>query len=200
VARPAYDIVVLGDYFYDLIYSGLRELPELGREILSQDVTTTGGAMYITAVSMHRLGARVGWPAYFGNDYYSQSVYAFAQTEGLDLRLAQHVDRPYRRVTTALPLHGERAFVTFTDPETPDLHAHWLAALESCDFAHLHIGGFDSIERLCPMIELARGRAGRSASERPLYMPGAACRRGHFHAQCARSEDYRGARYGRRVA
>lgn len=154
----AFDIIVLGDYFYDLIYTGLPEFPEPGREIYSEDVTTTGGAMYITAVSLRRLGVRVGWPAYFGDDYYSRSVYDFARAEGLDLSLVKQVDHPYRRVTTALPLHGERAFVTYTDPDAPDLHAHWLEALEKSEFRHVHVASLDCPERLQPVAELARAR------------------------------------------
>lgn len=153
--KPTYDIITLGDYFYDLIYCGLTEFPELGREILSADVVTTGGAMYITAASMHRLGVNVGWPAYFGNDYYSQSVAGFAEQEGLDLSLAKRVDYPYRRVTTALPLHGERAFVTYTEPEAEDLHNHWLDMMKSCNFKHIHFGGLHAIDRLGPLIDYA---------------------------------------------
>jgi sugar/nucleoside kinase (ribokinase family) len=154
----AYDIIVLGDYFYDLIYTGLTEFPELGREVMSTDVTTTGGAMYITAVSLSRLGARVGWPAYFGDDFYSRSVYDFAVAEGVDLSLARHVSRPYRRVTTALPLEGERAFATYVDPEADDLYDHWRQALESCDFRHLHVGGLDCVDKMRPLVEIARQR------------------------------------------
>lgn len=154
----AYDIIVLGDYFYDLIYTGLKEFPELGREVMSEGVTTTGGAMYITAVSLSRLGARVGWPAYFGDDYYSRSVYEFAVQEGVDLSLARHVAHPYRRVTTALPLHGERAFATYVDPEAEDLYEHWQLALESCEFRHLHVGGLDCVDKMQPLVDIARNR------------------------------------------
>ncbi len=154
----AYDIIVLGDYFYDLIYTGLTEFPELGREVMSTGVTTTGGAMYITAVSLSRLGARVGWPAYFGDDFYSRSVYDFAVKEGVDLSLARHVPRPYRRVTTALPLHGERAFATYVDPDADDLYEHWQNALEACDFRHLHVGGLDCVDRMQPLVDIARQR------------------------------------------
>lgn len=152
----AYDIIVLGDYFYDLIYSGLPEFPELGREIMSRDVTTTGGAMYITAVSLSRLGVRVGWPAYFGDDFYSRSVYDFAVKEGVDLSLARHVPHPYRRVTTAIPLHGERAFVTYVDPDADDLYDHWMQALEASEFRHLHVGGLDCVDKMQPLVDIAR--------------------------------------------
>lgn len=153
--KSSYDIITLGDYFYDLIYCGLTEFPELGREIVSEDVVTTGGAMYITAVSMHRLGVRVGWPAYFGNDYYSESVAGFAEQEGLDLTLAIRVSHPYRRVTTAIPLNGERAFVTYTDPEAEQLHEHWLAMMKSCEFKHVHLGGIRALDQLGVLIDYA---------------------------------------------
>lgn len=156
--EPVYDILVLGDYFYDLIYSGLPQFPELGREVFCEGVTTTGGAMYITAVSMRRLGVNVGWPAYWGNDYYSQSVYQFALAEGLDMRLAKQADHPYRRVTTAMPLHGERAFVTFADEDAPDLYDFWLESARNCQFKHLHIGGLEELVKVKPIVELARAR------------------------------------------
>ncbi len=58
---------VPGDYFFDLIYTGLPEFPMLGREVYAQGIIATGGAMFITATSLHRLGVRVGWAACFGN-------------------------------------------------------------------------------------------------------------------------------------
>src|SRR5689334_20380051 len=119
--RPTYDILLIGDYFFDLIYTGLPGFPALGREICSGDVTSTGGAAFITAVGLRRLGVRVGWPACFGDDFYSQSVRQLAINEDLDLTLARTIAAPYRRITTSIPFQGERAFVTYTDPEPPDL-------------------------------------------------------------------------------
>lgn len=167
VVALSFDIVVLGDYFYDVIYTGLPEFPALGREIFSSDVTTTGGAMYITAVSLRRLGAHVGWPATFGDDYYSLSVYQFARAEKLDLSLARIVTHPYRRVTTAMPLHGERAFVTFADPEASDLYDHWLHALERAEFRHVHTGGLDCFDSMKPIFEYARSRGATISMDSP---------------------------------
>ncbi len=153
-----YDVFVPGDYFFDLIYTGLPEFPMLGREVYAQGIIATGGAMFITATSLHRLGVRVGWAACFGNDYYSQYVRSLTLAEGVDLSLACEVDRPYRRVTTSIPFQGERAFVTYYDPPPIDLDAHWLAAMRRCSFKHLHLGAIMSLERLTPLVEEARAR------------------------------------------
>jgi sugar/nucleoside kinase (ribokinase family) len=146
-----YDVFLPGDYFFDLIYTGLPEFPMLGREVYSQGLIATGGAMYITAASLRRLGVRVGWSACFGNDYYSQYVRQLALEEGIDLSLARQMNQPYRRVTTSIPYQGERAFVTYQDPPPCDLQAFWLERMRANQFAHLHLGGLLSLERLTPL-------------------------------------------------
>ncbi len=155
-ATVEYDVFLPGDYFFDLIYTGLAEFPVLGREVYSQDVIAAGGALYITATSLKRLGISTGWAACFGNDYYSQYVYDLAVQEGLDLSLAVRVDRPYRRVTTSIPYEGERAFVTYADPHPLDENEFWLRSMRRCRFKHLHLGGIMSLERMIPLAAEAR--------------------------------------------
>jgi sugar/nucleoside kinase (ribokinase family) len=153
-----YDVLILGDYFYDLIFSGLSQLPALGEERFSRDLVTTGGATYITVCALHRLGVRVGWRGHFGSDMYSVAIIELAQREGIDLSLARVADAPYRRVTTALPLHGERAFATYVDPEPADLHAFWLEALHTADYRHVHLGGALPLKQLAPLAAAAHRR------------------------------------------
>lgn len=153
-----YDIVLLGDYFFDQIFSGLPRFPALGQETWATQLTTTGGAMFITAAALTRLKVKVGWSAYFGNDYYSKFVYDLAQQEGIDLSLAKVINCPYRRVTTSLPLHGERAFVTYADPDPENLQEYWLYSLEHCTFKHVHIGGYKPESVLRPILNLVRQR------------------------------------------
>lgn len=153
-----YDFLLLGDYFFDNIYTGLGKMPSLGCELYCQDLTTTGGAMYITAVAMRRLGARVGWAGCFGDDYYSRHVYELALREDLDMALARQLQKPYRRVTTSLALEGERAFITFCDPDEPDLLHYYHACTQLCSFRHLHFGGLTTLEEARPLIEAARAQ------------------------------------------
>ncbi|MDX2159811.1 MAG: carbohydrate kinase family protein [bacterium] len=153
-----YDILLLGDYFFDIIYSGLPAFPSLGREVYSQAITSTGGAMFITACALRRLGVRVAWAGQFGNDPYSQFVRGLAADEGIDLTLARHMDRPYQRITTSMPFQGERAFVTYADAEPADWIDYWTGIVRSAAYRHLHLGGLLCQEYAEPLFQLARGR------------------------------------------
>lgn len=155
--RPAYDLFIPGDYFVDLIYTGLPQFPALGQEIYSTGVVSTGGGVLITVLALHRLRARVGWGGCFGDDYYSDFAYQFAQSHGVDLTLAKRVPQPYRRISTSISLDGERAFVTYVDPLPIDLLAFWLECMASIDFRHLHLGGLVAREKLAPLSRAARG-------------------------------------------
>ncbi len=153
-----YDILTLGDYFFDQIFLGLPRLPVLGCETYANALVSTGGAMYITVAALNRLGARVGWHGYFGNDYYSQFVYDLARKSGIDLSLADVVDHPYQRITTSIPYQGERAFVTYIDPTPDDWHDRWLASIDKCDFSHLHLGGWMASPQLQPLAQKAHAK------------------------------------------
>ncbi len=153
-----YDVLLLGDYFYDLIYTGLPEFPSLGRECYSSSITSTGGAMFITAAALRRLGARVGWVCNFGTDEYSRFVRELAIKEDIDLGWARVLDQPFRRITSALPYEGERAFVTFVDPDPPDFYDYWMQAVETADYRHLHLGGLMPPEHMMPLFKRARER------------------------------------------
>ncbi|MCQ3930172.1 MAG: hypothetical protein DPW16_06900 [Chloroflexi bacterium] len=162
---PHFDVVCIGDYFFDLIYTGLPEFPELGREIYSQDVTSTGGAMFITTTSLRRLGVKVGWPAIFGTDSYSHFVKELAQQEGIDLSLIKEIPCPYRRITTSLPLQGERAFVTYVDQEPEERDTHRLHSLDKCTFDHLHVGGLHTLEQLPDLLKIAKERDATTSTD-----------------------------------
>ena len=154
----SYDVLLLGDYFYDLIYTGLPAFPALGREIYSRDITSTGGAMFITATALRRLGANVGWVCNFGTDEYSRFVRELAAKEDIDLDWARQLDAPYRRITSAIPFDGERAFLTYADPDPEDLYDYWMQAIDTANYKHLHLGGLMPPERMLPLFRRARER------------------------------------------
>ena len=114
---PRYDVIVVGGYFVDLIFSGLPQFPVLGKEIVGSGFEMLPGGAYNAALAMHRLGLKVGWATDFGDDDFSRFTVERARTEGLDDALFVHHRRPLRRITAALSYPKDRAFVTYVDPE-----------------------------------------------------------------------------------
>jgi sugar/nucleoside kinase (ribokinase family) len=146
---PEYDIVVVGPYYCDLIYTGLSEMPRLSADINSQHFDMVpGGAYYIVRV-LHRLGLKTGWFCDFGNDFFSRFIIEQAQADGLDQSLFRHFDRPKRVVSSSFSFEHDRGFVSFEDepyqlPEYRDL--------EPMNFRSILISGVNDW-RLVPTIE-----------------------------------------------
>lgn len=116
------DVLVLGDYCLDLVFTGLPGMPELGKEIVSTGFAILPGGTYNTAACLHRLGVKVGWAGDFGSDDFSQLVLRHAREEGLDDSLFVLHDRPMQRITVAASYPEERAFIAYYDP-TPAVPA-----------------------------------------------------------------------------
>jgi len=115
----SFDVIVVGSYSIDLIFSGMDKLPQLGKEVISKDFIMTPGEAFIAAVSMHRLGINVGWAADFGNDNFSKLALEYVRKEGLDEFLFVYHDRPYRRISVAASYPNDRGFLTYYDPDPP---------------------------------------------------------------------------------
>lgn len=113
---PKFDVIVVGDYFIDMIFTGLPQFPELGKEIYGSGFAMLPGGAYNTVAAMHRLGLNVGWAGDFGSDEFSQFVLNQARKEGLSEALFVRHHQPMRRITVAASFPGDRAFMTFTDP------------------------------------------------------------------------------------
>lgn len=112
-----FDVLALGDYCLDLIFSGLPAFPALGREIIGTGFAMLPGGPYNTVAALHRLGVKVGWAADFGNDDFSRFVLERIRAEGINETLFVHHRRPLRRITAAASYPEDRAFITYYDPE-----------------------------------------------------------------------------------
>jgi hypothetical protein len=119
------DVLVTGRYFCDLVFTGLAEMPRLGNEIWGTHCELVPGAAFIPAVALHRLGLRVAWPCYFGNDLFSQFVRAEARREGLNEDWFLEYNHPALGITVSFSFSNERAFVSYQDklpePSYPDM-------------------------------------------------------------------------------
>lgn len=112
-----FDVIIVGNYSIDFIFSGMDEFPQLGKDIISKAFFVSPGEAYISAVCMHRLGIKVGWAADFGNDEYSQLALKRAREEGLDESLFILHDWPYRRISVSASYPQDRGFLTYYDPD-----------------------------------------------------------------------------------
>jgi len=123
------DVLILADYFCDLVITGLPEPPRLGADLFGDGMEIAPGGPYILAAGLHRLGIRALWQARLGNDLFSRFILAEAQREGLDVTLFEQYDYPLRSLSVAFSFVHDRGFISYADvfpelsPETA-LAAH----------------------------------------------------------------------------
>jgi sugar/nucleoside kinase (ribokinase family) len=110
------DVLMFGDYFCDLIITGLKEIPRLGADLFGEAMDVTPGGAYIMAVALHRLGVKVRWAARLGTDIFSRFIDEEARREGLDTSLFEHLDQPYRSMSLSFSFAQDRGFISHTDP------------------------------------------------------------------------------------
>jgi sugar/nucleoside kinase (ribokinase family) len=111
-----FDVITIGDYFCDLVVTGLPGLPRLGIELYGEHMEITAGGVFINATALHRLGVKVGWVADFGNDLFSQYALQIIRKEGLDESLFRWHDFPVCRMTLSFSYQQDRGFITYVDP------------------------------------------------------------------------------------
>ena len=57
---PRFDVIVVGDYFVDLIFSGLPQFPVLGKEIVGSGFEMVPGGAYNAALCYAPVGPQGG--------------------------------------------------------------------------------------------------------------------------------------------
>ena len=120
MSTSACDVLLIGAYRCDLVFTGLKDVPELGREIFSRDFAMLPGGALNLALTLKKLGLWVQWAADFGNDFFSQNMVSTARSAGLDDRFFRLHDYPIRRVHTLMTfILAESALVTFVDATPP---------------------------------------------------------------------------------
>ena len=114
-----FDVLLTGAYFCDMVFNGLPEMPQLGRDVFSSSFDMVAGGVFYTAQALQRLGVRAGWLCDVGNDLFSRFIIESAEAEGIDTSLFRHHERPLRRIAAAFSFAHDRGFVSYMD-ELPD--------------------------------------------------------------------------------
>jgi sugar/nucleoside kinase (ribokinase family) len=134
------EVLLLGGRIYcDLIFTGLPSLPRLGEELFAKDLRVHIGGPANTAIALRRLDLQPRLIADLGTDFFSEYISAMLAREDLDQSLIQRRDFPAVAVTVALPLDGERAFISYVEPE--QLPQYEPALLDGTSAQTLHICG-----------------------------------------------------------
>jgi sugar/nucleoside kinase (ribokinase family) len=110
-----FDVIVLGDYCLDLIFTGLPSMPRLGEEIEAKGLSMEPGGACNTSLALHRLGVKTAWAVEFGTDDYSQFVLQKFRQENFPEDLFTLSNKPVRKITVSLSFPEERAFIAYYD-------------------------------------------------------------------------------------
>jgi len=110
-----YDVIVLGDYCLDLIFTGLPSLPRLGSEIEATSLAMEPGGACNSALALHRLGVKTAWAVEFGTDEFSSFILDRFLKESFPTDLFVHSKQKMRKITVSLSYPEERAFIAYYD-------------------------------------------------------------------------------------
>ncbi len=113
------DILLFGDYFCDLIFTGLPHLPRLGADLFARDFHLVPGGVFNLALALTRLQTPACWAARLGDDLFSRFILEESRRHGLDTRLFELLSQPYRVLSAAFSYQHDRGFISYTDPLPP---------------------------------------------------------------------------------
>ncbi|HVU10774.1 MAG TPA: carbohydrate kinase family protein [Phototrophicaceae bacterium] len=151
------DILIPGNYFCDVIFTGIPGFPALGTELYTQNLSVVPGGCLNTITALTRLGVDTGWIGALGTDPFSHVIDTWITQEKIDRRWLLMLDHPLQRVTVALSYPHDRAFVTYVDPAPDGFDRMW-QAVENEECSHLHFTGLWVDPRAPDLLKACRAR------------------------------------------
>jgi len=107
-------ILAIGDLNVDIIVSGMKEFPRMGREIRCEDVRTVlGGSASIFACRLGQLGAQVDILGVVGDDQYGRIVLETLRANGVGVDHVIIRGDIRTGVTISLTYPEDKALITF---------------------------------------------------------------------------------------
>lgn len=155
---PDCDVLVLGDYYCDIIITGLPGIPRLGADLFGEAMEIAPGGAFILTTALHRLGVRARWLATLGDDLFSRFVYDEAQREGLDTSLFQMLAEPFRSMSLSFSFAHDRGFISYTDPRSWEPPRQLVDALRPAWVANAPFDGSAASLRFADAIHRHGGR------------------------------------------
>jgi sugar/nucleoside kinase (ribokinase family) len=114
---PAFDVVLQGTVFFDLVLTGLPALPSRGTESWAEGMGSCPGGIANLAIAASRLGLQTSLSAAFGDDVYGDFLWrTLAEQEGVDLSRSRRFPNWHSPVTVSMAVARDRAMVTHAHP------------------------------------------------------------------------------------
>lgn len=146
-----YDVLVVGRPTCDVIFTGLSNWPEPGRENYASGLKVSAGGAFNFSAAASRLGLSVAFGGLIGNDMWSRFVREQFAGEGVSTEFLHVIDRPLPAVSVALNVDEDRGFITHeAEAEECDcqLTEHVVQMISKVDARHVHIHLVPWLERV----------------------------------------------------
>ncbi len=158
MTREKAAVITIGRIYCDLIFTGLDELPVLGRELFADDLEiAAGGGAYIAAAHLADIGRPAALLARLGSDALSSVIGEKIKASGVDLQFIDHSRDAGPQVTVAAVVGKDRAFLTRRAgsalPSTLDNALAWKNA------RHLHIAEFATLHEIPDLVSRAKEKS-----------------------------------------
>ncbi|MBW4721199.1 carbohydrate kinase family protein [Saccharothrix obliqua] len=111
--EPAFDVLLSGTVFLDIIFTGLPRPPAPGTEVWAEGLGSCPGGIANLAVALSRLQLRTALSAAFGEDAYGDFCWeVLSEQEGVDLTYCRRFYGWHSPVTVSMAMDRDRSMVT----------------------------------------------------------------------------------------
>ncbi|MCW5719668.1 MAG: ribokinase [Devosia sp.] len=150
-------VLSLGRIYCDMVFRGLDEMPQLGRELFARDFTMTpGGGALITAAHLSAGGRASALLARFGTDALSMALAGQIEALGLDLQFLDRHETAGPQMTVVMVKDNDRAFLSRRAGHARP--ASFEDALAWPEAGHLHIAEYATLHEMRDAISAAKAR------------------------------------------
>jgi sugar/nucleoside kinase (ribokinase family) len=109
-----YDVLVVGELNVDLILNQIDKFPEIGKEVLADNMTLTmGSSSAIFASNLSTVGSRVAFIGRLGHDNFGDLILSSLQARGVDTTHIVRATTHNTGATIVLNFGEDRAMVTY---------------------------------------------------------------------------------------
>ncbi|TDK25734.1 carbohydrate kinase family protein [Arthrobacter crusticola] len=138
---PEFDLLLAGQVFFDITFTGLDQLPRPGTEVWTDGMGSSPGGIANQAIAAARLGLHTTLAAAFSDDGYGQFNWDILKDqEHVDLSRSQVFRNWHSPVTVSLSVDRDRSLVTHG--HAPPLSASELIGVPPrCRAAIVSVGG-----------------------------------------------------------